>query len=97
MQKKYTFYPLFEYDQAKSRSNLRKHGIDFETAKALWRDPSLLEIPARTLGEPRFLLIGTIGPKHWSAVVTYREERVRFISVRRSRREEIRLYEDKNF
>ncbi|WP_081601219.1 MULTISPECIES: BrnT family toxin [unclassified Thioalkalivibrio] len=83
----------FQFDEAKSRANLEKHGIDFETAQALWEDPNLLEIRARSEGEPRFLLIGKIAGRHWSAVVTYREGRTRLISVRRSRRKEVELYE----
>jgi len=85
----------YEYDPNKSKANKLKHGIDFEEAKALWSDPDLLEIPARTEGEPRCLLIGQIQHKHWSAVITYRDEVIRIISVRRSRREEIDLYEEK--
>ena len=82
-----------EYDPDTSRSNAQKHGLDFEQARALLDDPDLLEVPARTHGESRFLLIGRIGDRHWSAVVTYREDSIRFISVRRSRREEVSLYE----
>ena len=80
----------FEFDEAKSQSNLSKHGIDFDEAQLLWLDSDLLEIPARTVDEPRSLMIGD---KHWSAVVTYRSENIRIISVRRSRTEEIELYE----
>ena len=87
--------PVFEYDREKSRKNLAKHGLDFETAQALWDDPDLLEIPARTVDEPRFLVIGMLAQKHWSAVITYRGARIRIISVRRSRTEEIQLYESK--
>ena len=83
----------FEFDDNKSQTNLEKHGIDFEAAQALWKDPYLLEIRAKTEGEPRFLLIGMISEKHWSAVVTYREGRIRLISVRRSRTKEVELYE----
>ena len=83
----------FEYDEAKSLSNQAKHGIDFEHAKGLWDDPDLLEIPARTSDEPRFLVVGRVAGKHWSAIVTYRRDRIRIISVRRSRQEEIDLYE----
>ncbi|WP_411868870.1 BrnT family toxin [Vulcanococcus limneticus] len=83
----------FEFDPAKSASNRAKHGIDFLAAQALWRDPALLEIPARTSGEPRFLVIGRIQDNHWSAVITYRQQTVRLISVRRSRPEEVDLYE----
>ncbi len=84
----------FEFDLKKSLSNKDKHGIDFEEAQALWNDPHLLEIEARTSDEPRFLLIGMIDGKHWSAVVTYRDDKTRIISVRRSRKEEVELYEE---
>ena len=83
----------FEYDQSKSLSNKAKHGIDFEQAQALWDDPDLLEIPARTRGESRFLVIGLIEGKHWSGIVTYRKNIIRIISVRRSRAEEVEIYE----
>lgn len=83
----------FEFDARKSRSNRTKHGIDFTEAQQLWHDPDLIEVPARTTDEPRFLIVGKIGDVHWSAVITYRSDRVRIISVRRSRREEVELYE----
>lgn len=83
----------FEFDETKSQTNLLKHGIDFIAAQALWSDPSLLEIPAKTEDEPRYLMIGLIAGKHWSAVVTYRGVNIRLISVRRSRIEEVSLYE----
>jgi len=88
---------MFEFDQTKSETNLEKHGIDFVQAQALWDDPDLLEIPAKTTDEPRFLLIGMIESKHWSAVVTYRNESIRIISVRHSRTEEVTLYESEEF
>ena len=83
----------FEFDPSKSQSNQEKHGIDFVAAQAIWEDPALLEIPARTLDEQRWLVIGRIGRKHWSAVITLRGQAIRLISVRRSRPEEIQLYE----
>ena len=83
----------FEYDDRKSATNLSKHGIDFDTARGLWLDPDLLEVPARTEDEPRFLVVGLIGDKHWSAIITYRGTSIRIISVRRSRIEEVKLYE----
>lgn len=85
---------MFEYDEGKSRINEKKHGIEFSTAQALWDDPQLVEIPARTEGEQRFLVIGRLKDQFWSAVVTYRGERIRIISVRRSRKEEIEMYEN---
>lgn len=83
----------FEYDDDKSQANLKKHGIDFLDAQVLWEDSDLLEIRARSDDEPRFLVIGLIGPRHWSAVVTYRDGTIRLISVRRSRKREVELYE----
>jgi uncharacterized DUF497 family protein len=72
---------------------LAKHGIDFTEAQAIWDDPYLVEIPARTTDEERFLVIGKIQGKHWSAVVTPRNGNIRIISVRRSRNEEVAIYE----
>jgi len=83
----------FEFDDTKSQSNLVKHGIDFLDAQKLWDDSERVEIPARTEDEPRFLFIGKITQKYWSAIITYRENKIRIISVRRSRKEEIAIYE----
>ena len=83
----------FEFDSRKSNSNLKKHGIDFVEAQLLWLDPNLLEIPAKTIDEPRYLMVGKILDKHWSVVITYRTENIRIISVRRARDEEIEIYE----
>ncbi len=86
----------FEYDPAKSLANRDTHGIDFTEAAALWRDPGMIEVPAATTDEARYLAIGQINGKHWTAVATNREERIRIISVRRSRKNEVMLYEDHN-
>jgi uncharacterized protein len=83
----------FEFDPIKSDSNKKKHGIDFDEAQALWNDADVIEVPLKTSDEPRFLVIGRISGKHWSAIITYRSEKVRIISVRRSRKEEIEIYE----
>jgi uncharacterized DUF497 family protein len=60
----------FEFDSSKSQRNREKHGIDFDEAQALWDDEDRLEIPAKTLDEPRFLVVGKINNKYWSAVIT---------------------------
>jgi len=83
----------FQYDPKKSQSNLRKHGIDFEEAQLMWNDPDLIEIRARSDDEPRSLFIGRLRGKMWSAVVTYRGDETRIISVRRARAAEVELYE----
>jgi len=83
----------FEFDPKKSLSNLDKHGIDFISAQAIWVDPDFIEVQAKTIDEPRSLVIGRIFEKHWSAVITYREQSIRIISVRRSRSSEVAIYE----
>lgn len=83
----------FEFDPKKSTTNKRKHGIDFIEAQELWNDIDLLEISAKTVDEQRFLVIGKIGKIHWAGIITYRQENIRIISVRRARKEEIELYE----
>lgn len=83
----------FEYDRDKSATNAHKHGIDFVDAQVLWDDVDRVEVPARTDDEPRWLIIGRIGEQHFSAIITYRGDRIRVISVRRARREEVAIYE----
>jgi uncharacterized DUF497 family protein len=83
----------FEFDDNKSVSNLSKHGINFVSAQALWNDPDLVEIQTISSDELRFLVIGCIANKHWSVVITYRGNNIRIISVRRSRKPEVELYE----
>jgi hypothetical protein len=87
---------FFEYDPDKSAENKRKHGIDFEEAQQLWADAQLVEVPARTTDEPRWLLVGKIDEKHWSAIITRRGDNIRLISVRRSRDEEVAIYESED-
>ncbi len=72
---------------------MQKHGIDFVEAQRLWADSKLVKIQAKTTEEPRFLVVGRIDGKHWSAVITYRGEAIRIISVRRSRKAEVAIYE----
>ncbi len=69
----------FEYDDFKSHSNQLKHGIDFNKAKLLWNDLNLIEVKARSIDEPRFLIVGKIKSIFWSAVVTYRAGKIRII------------------
>jgi uncharacterized DUF497 family protein len=83
----------FEFDLEKSAANSAKHGIDFVQAQAIWKDADYIEIPLKTTDEMRFLVIGMIEGKVWSGIITYRGESVRIISVHRSRKEEIAIYE----
>ena len=83
----------FEFDDIKSESNKLKHGIDFIEAQILWEDPDRIEIPARTENEERFMLIGRIEKKYWSAIFTIRNGVTRIISVRSVRKREVCEYE----
>ncbi len=83
----------FEFDPKKSESNLKKHGIDFVDAQAIWHDPDFIEVKAKSDDEPRSLVVGIVDGKHWSAIITYRSEKIRIISVRRSRESEVAVYE----
>ncbi len=83
---------MFEYDSAKSTSNKQKHGIDFETACQLWLDPNRIIIPARVVGETRFLLIAKLNKDVLSAIYTEREDNIRIISVRKARTNEREIY-----
>ena len=82
----------FEFDEAKSRANAEKHGIDFHAAQELWLDAELLRAPAKSTLERRFLFVGMIDDRHWTAVATYRGSVVRLISVRRARSQEVVEY-----
>ena len=79
--------------EAKSLSNKNKHGIDFVEAQKLWDDLSLLELPTNNKDEERHLAIGKIDDKFWSGIFTYRGDKVRIISIRRSRKNEVNAYE----
>ena len=85
----------FEFDPEKSRANKAKHGIYFVEAQLLWNDRDLVEILARTTVDARFIVIGRISDRCWSGVITYSGETIRIISVRRSRPEEVTVYESR--
>ena len=84
----------FEYDKVKSAANHKKHGIDFLEAQELWNDPDCIVIPARTVGESRYLLIGKLGKIFWSAIFTLRNQKIRIISVRKARKNEEEYYKN---
>jgi len=92
----YNIYMKFEWNPNKSESNRKKHGIDFETAKALWLDDNRVEIYAPHPVEDRMILIAKHLDKIWAAIYTAREDVIRIISVRRAREREVDLYEEKD-
>jgi len=84
----------FEYDKTKSSMNKSKYNIDFKEAQKLWEDPYSFEIPSpQSEDEDRFLVLGQIDLKNYTAIITYRDTNIRIISVRRSREKESKLYE----
>jgi len=90
----YTSMPVFEFDPAKSESNRRKHGIDFLEAQEIWSKQSWIEIDIPSFTEKRFQVLGMAANKLWSAIITYRGDSIRIISVRRARVSERRRYEE---
>jgi len=86
----------FEYDPAKSAANKEKHGIDFEEAKMLWKDDKRVVFDVDSKGEARTITVGLYNGKMYSAVTTIRGDAIRIISVRRSRDNEVKLYEQDN-
>ena len=78
-------------------ANLAKHGIDFDEAQALWDDDKCVTGSTFAGGDDeRWMVVGRIGDRLWTAVVTYREEVTRLISVRRSRPKEERQYDEQS-
>lgn len=83
----------FEWDEAKDAVNRRKHGISFEEAEAIWDDPMFVEVHVMDVPEDRWVTIGRVGKNAYlTAAITYRGERIRIISARRSSRKEIEAY-----
>jgi uncharacterized DUF497 family protein len=90
----------FEWDEAKNRSNQRKHGLSFEEASQVFRDPLQLSIQDRVQnGEERWKTFGLVRNVLLVMVAhTLREENsteeiIRIISARLANREERRFYE----
>jgi uncharacterized protein len=87
----------FEFDLEKSARAKAdpNRGIDFSEARQLWDDPDRLEIPLSFPTEPRRAVVGRIGNKFWTAIVTDRGKNIRIISIRRAHKKEEELYENK--
>ena len=94
---KYSIEMVYEFDLAKSDSNKQKHGIDFTQAQRLWAEPHTQVATQSIHGEQRWLVIGSIDGKYWTAAITYRANKVRIISVRRARQSEIALLENSSY
>ncbi len=91
---------LFEWDEEKAQANLHKHGVSFEEAQNLFKDP--LEItmpdPDHSIDEDRLITIGKSDKKRVLVVVyTERRKKIRLISARKATRAERKKYGEKNF
>ena len=89
--------PRFNWDPAKARENLRKHGVSFEEAQTVFDDEQalLLDNPDHSIDEPRFVLLGLSATLRVLLVVhSYREddEVIRLISARKATRSERAQY-----
>ncbi len=87
----------FEWDAAKSKLNLEKHGIDFETATTVWEDLNSVEVVAKKIkGESRHGIIGMTAGKLYTVFITYRDQSIRIFSARPSSKLERNIYADQN-
>ncbi len=85
---------IFTYDKNKSAANREKHGVDFESAQEIWQQQHLVLEGRDVQGEQRYLAIGPIGKRLYSAIFAMRHNSIRIISCRRARKSEERLYEE---
>jgi len=87
---------IFEWDEAKAKRNLQKHGISFLEAQAVFNDPLLVtfEDEEHSNGETRYVSIGMSDRGRILAIVhVERNDRIRLISCRKATVREQRLYE----
>ncbi len=81
----------FTYDLKKSQSNKEKHGVDFEEAQKIWVSGPVI-MPTKSVDEPRWVAIGSIDIRVYTAVFTMRGDTVRIISCRPARTKEKEAY-----
>ena len=87
---------LFEWDKAKAKRNIEIHGITFDEASTVFKDPLSLAIfdPLRSENEDRFVLIGNSFKNRLLVVVhTERGDNIRIISARKATKNERKYYE----
>lgn len=83
----------FEWDEAKRRDNVRKHGIDFAGVTEVFGGlTATMEDNRHSYGERRFVTLGMLGGRVVVVVHTERKDRIRIISIRKATRNEQKLY-----
>ena len=84
---------LFEWDDSKSLSNLKKHGLDFDEATKVWNDPMCVQAHLRSDSEKRWAVTGEVSKDVWlTVIITYRGKHVRIISARKASKKEVDVY-----
>jgi len=88
----------FEWHDAKAEANLQAHGVSFDLAKAVFKDPFAIERldDREDYGEDRFVLIGMAGAHLLFVAYTERDDRIRIISARRATQNEEADYVQQN-
>ncbi len=84
----------FEWDANKNDSNIKKHEISFEEAKAAFLDNDMVikEDTREDYGEHRFIGIGKVLEKVILVVYTMRKTVIRLISARKANSKEKQIY-----
>ena len=88
----------FEWDETKAAANYVKHGVSFDKAKDVFRDPFAIEREddRRDYGEPRFVIIGMVDDRLVFVSYTLAGEIIRIISARGAEPYERRQYHEEN-
>ena len=84
----------FQWDERKNETNIAKHGISFTEGLAIWDDPFFVQVYLTSTPEDRWAVIGKIAKNIFAtAIITYRGETIRIISLRKSTKKEVNIYE----
>lgn len=88
----------FDWNKPKARGNYAKHGVSFELAKIVFKDPLALEFldDRQDYGEERFVIIGAAIGRILCVAYTEREDVIRIISARRATKNEEEAYLDQD-
>lgn len=88
----------FQWDDAKAADTYAKHGVTFETARAVFKDPFALDWrdERRSYGEDRYVTIGMVGDRLVYVAYTMRGDAIRIISARGAEPYERRVYHEEN-
>lgn len=88
----------FAWDKPKAKSNYAKHGVSFELAKEVFKDPFAIEFldDRQDYGEERFVILGRVDDHVLYVAYTERNEVIRIISARRATKHEQEIYFKEN-